>query len=84
MTAFLFSTWQRIPCIKEEELKELSWDIRRNLAKINHRIHIDAIQEDFISPELTPQQFRLDRRFGSGCFGMTLSARPRRNGATAL
>ena len=29
---------------KEEERKTLGWDIRRNLVKINYRIHTDAIQ----------------------------------------
>ncbi|OGU05860.1 MAG: hypothetical protein A2X82_00665 [Geobacteraceae bacterium GWC2_55_20] len=27
--------------LKEEEYKQLGWDIRRNLAKINYRIHTD-------------------------------------------
>jgi hypothetical protein len=31
--------------LKEKERKELGWDIKRNLAKINYRIHTDAIQQ---------------------------------------
>jgi hypothetical protein len=31
--------------LKDEEQKQLGWDIRRNLAKINYRIHTDAIRE---------------------------------------
>jgi hypothetical protein len=42
--------------LKEEELKQLGWDIRRNLSKINYRIHTDAIQENLIPKELTPGQ----------------------------
>jgi len=32
------------------------WDIRRNLAKINYRIHTDAIRQTLIPAELTRQQ----------------------------
>jgi hypothetical protein len=39
-----------------EEHKQLGWDIRRNLAKINYRIHTDAIKENLIPAELTRQQ----------------------------
>lgn len=42
--------------MKEEEYKQLGWDIKRNLAKINYRIHTDAIKENLIPPQLTPQQ----------------------------
>jgi hypothetical protein len=42
--------------LKEEERKQLGWDIRRNLAKINYRIHTDAIKENLIPPELTKTQ----------------------------
>ena len=34
----------------------MGWDIRRNLARINYRIHTDAVQTHLIPPELTPQQ----------------------------
>jgi hypothetical protein len=30
---------------KETERKTLGWDIRRNLAKLNYRIHTDAIRD---------------------------------------
>jgi len=39
---YLIKEFQRL---KEEEYKQLGWDIRRNLAKINYRIHTDAIKE---------------------------------------
>ena len=32
------------------------WDFRRSLTKINYRLHTDAIKENLIPPELTPQQ----------------------------
>ncbi len=42
--------------LKDEELKQLGWDIKRNLTKINYRIHTDAIKENLIPDNLTPQQ----------------------------
>jgi hypothetical protein len=53
---FLITEFQRL---KDEEQKQLGWDIRRNLARINYRIHTDAIKENLIPPELTPQQVNL-------------------------
>ncbi len=53
---YLIKEFQRL---KEEEQKKLGWDIRRNLAKINYRIHTDAIKENLIPPELTPHQMSL-------------------------
>ena len=37
----------------------LGWNIRRNLSKINYRIHTDAIKENMFPPELTKQQVNL-------------------------
>src|SRR4030066_487296 len=64
--AFEFASWisvefklyliKEFERLKEEERKQLGWDIRRNLAKINYRIHTDAIRENLIPPELTPRQ----------------------------
>ena len=42
--------------LKSEELKQLGWDIKRNLTKINYKIHTDAIKENLIPKSLTPQQ----------------------------
>ena len=50
---YLIKEFQRL---KDEERKQLGWDIRRNLAKINYRIHTDAIKENLIPAELTRQQ----------------------------
>ena len=50
---YLIKEFQRL---KQEELKQLGWDIRRNLAKINYRIHTDAIKENLIPPELSRAQ----------------------------
>ena len=50
---YLIKEFQRL---KDEELKQLGWDIKRNLTKINYHIHTDAIKENLIPKELTPQQ----------------------------
>jgi hypothetical protein len=53
---YLIMEFQRL---KEAELKQLGWDIRRNLAKINYRIHTDAIKENLVPPELSASQTNL-------------------------
>ena len=53
---YLIKEFQRL---KDEERKQLGWDIKRNLAKINYRIHTDAIKENLIPPELTSRQIKL-------------------------
>ncbi len=50
---YLIKEFQRL---KDQELKQLGWDIRRNLTKINYRIHTDAIKEKLIPSELTKAQ----------------------------
>ena len=53
---YLIKEFQRL---KEQERKTLGWDIRRNLATINYRIHTDAVQAHLIPPELSPSQINL-------------------------
>ena len=53
---YLIKEFQRL---KEEERKTLGWDIRRNLAKINYRVHTDAIQRHLIPPTLDKKQTSL-------------------------
>ena len=50
---YLIKEFQRL---KEEEQKQLGWDIKRNLTKINYRIHTDAIKENLIPKQLIPSQ----------------------------
>ena len=67
--AFEFATWVSIEFkfylikefqrLKAREQEQLGWDIRRNLARINYRIHTDAIKQNLIPPELTSQQVGL-------------------------
>ncbi len=53
---YLIKEFQRL---KEQEQAQLGWDIKRNLAKINYRIHTDAIKQNLIPPELTAKQVSL-------------------------
>jgi hypothetical protein len=53
---YLIKEFQRL---KEEEFKQLGWDIKRNLAKINYRIHTDAIKANLIPPQLSKVQTSL-------------------------
>ena len=53
---YLIKEFERL---KTEEMKQLGWDIKRNLAKINYRIHTDAIKENLIPPELSARQISL-------------------------
>ena len=53
---YLIKEFQRL---KEAEQRQLGWDIKRNLAKINYRIHTDAIKENLIPPQLTKQQINV-------------------------
>ena len=42
---YLIKEFQRL---KEQEQKQLGWDIKRNLTKINYRIHTDAIKNNIL------------------------------------
>jgi hypothetical protein len=50
---YLIKEFQRL---KEEERRTLDWDVRRNLAKINYRIHTDAIKANLIPEAVTREQ----------------------------
>jgi hypothetical protein len=50
---YLVKEFQRL---KDNEIKQLGWDLRRDLTKINYRIHTDAIKECLVPKELTRQQ----------------------------
>ena len=64
--AFEFASWvstefklyfiKEFQRLKEEEQKQLGWSAKRELAKVNYRIHTDAIKENLIPAELTPMQ----------------------------
>jgi hypothetical protein len=53
---YLVKEFQRL---QETEQKQLGWDVKRNLTKINYRIHTDAIRAHLIPPELSGKQTSL-------------------------
>ncbi|MBM6885042.1 KilA-N domain-containing protein [Pseudoflavonifractor phocaeensis] len=67
--AFEFASWisvefklylvKEFERLKAEEMRRFGWDIKRNLAKINYRIHTDAIKGNLIPPELSAKQVSL-------------------------
>ncbi len=52
---YIIKDYQRL---KKDEADRLAigWDVKRELSKINYRIHTDAVKENLIPPELTPEQ----------------------------
>jgi phage regulator Rha-like protein len=50
---YLIKEFQRL---KQAEEEQFGWDIKRNLTKINYRIHTDAMKANLIPPELTGKQ----------------------------
>ena len=50
---YLIDEFQRL---KEEEQKQLGWTAKRELSKINYRIHTDAIKSHLVPEEVTPAQ----------------------------
>ena len=53
---YLIKEFERL---KQEEQKELGWNAKSDLAKINYRIHTDAIKNNLIAEELTSKQVNL-------------------------
>ena len=64
--AFKFASWLSVEFelyvikefqrLKQEEQKQLAWTAKRELTRINYRIHTDAIKENLIVPTLTQRQ----------------------------
>ncbi len=64
--AFEFASWisvefrlylvKEFQHLKAEEQKQLGWSAKRELSKINYRIHTDAIRQHLIPTEVTPAQ----------------------------
>ena len=42
--------------LKSEEQKQLGWSAKRELSKINYKIHTDAIRQNLIPKELTKKE----------------------------
>ncbi|MDP1563737.1 MAG: KilA-N domain-containing protein [Pirellulaceae bacterium] len=52
---YLIKEFQRLKDDENDRLK-LEWNLQRTLAKINYRIHTDAIKETLIPPTITKAQ----------------------------
>lgn len=52
---YIIEDYQRL---KKDENSRLSlnWNLNREIAKLNYRIHTDAIKDHLLPPELTPEQ----------------------------
>ena len=67
--AFEFASWvspqfklyliREFDRLKTEEQAQIGWNAKRELSKINYRIHTDAIKEYLIPAELTKQQMSI-------------------------
>ena len=55
---YFIKEFRRLKYAENEELK-LSWDVKRELLKINYKIHTDAIKENLIPPEISAKEARL-------------------------
>ena len=64
--AFKFASWisvefelylvKEFQRLKEQEQAQIGWNAKRELSKINYRIHTDAIKQNLIPQEITPAQ----------------------------
>lgn len=50
---YLIEEFQRL---KTEELQQIGWSAKRELSRINYRIHTDAIKQNLIPAEITAKQ----------------------------
>lgn len=67
--AFKFASWisvefelymvREFQRLKAEAQAQLGWSAKRELSKINYRIHTDAIKHNLIPTEITPAQASL-------------------------
>ena len=52
---YIMKDYRRLKADENSRLS-LSWNLNREIAKLNYQIHTDAIKDNLIPPELTPQQ----------------------------
>ena len=72
---YLVTEFQRL---KEKEYKSVKWSAKRELAKVNYKIHTNAIKENLIVPELSKEQIHFTYAteadlLNVALFGMTAS-----------
>lgn len=64
--AFEFASWvlpqfklyliKEFDRLKTQEQAQIGWSVKRELAKLNYHIHTDAVKQNLIPPELSPQR----------------------------
>lgn len=69
---YLIKEFQRI---KSDELERLGWDIRRNLVKLNYRIHTEAIRQTLVPNELSAEEKSAIYRSEADVLNMALFGR---------
>lgn len=52
---YIMKDYRRLKTDENSRLS-LNWNLNREISKLNYRIHTDAIKENLIPPELTPEQ----------------------------
>ncbi|MGD8782650.1 MAG: KilA-N domain-containing protein [Ignavibacteria bacterium] len=52
---YLLKEFQRL-LNEESQRKSLEWNLQRTLAKVNYKIHTDAVKENLIPPAITKEQ----------------------------
>ena len=92
--AFEFATWlspkfklyliKEFQRLKEQEVQALDWNVKRFLTKMNYKIHTDAIKENLIPKELSPNEINFvyadeADMLNKALFGMIAKARQEKN-----
>ncbi len=80
---YLIKEFQRL---KEEENKRLSqdWNLQRALAKINYRIHTDAVKDNLIPALVSKSQINMIYASEADVLNMALFGKTRRNGGNKI
>ncbi|MDR2570368.1 MAG: KilA-N domain-containing protein [Oscillospiraceae bacterium] len=52
---YIIKDYQRLKADENSRIS-LDWNVKRLLAKVNYRMHTDAIRDNLVPPELTPRQ----------------------------
>ena len=77
---YLVTEFQRL---KTDEQKQLGWSVKRELTKLNYRIHTDAIKENLIPEELTAKQTAIVYASEADVLNMALFGMTAREWSTA-
>ena len=80
---YFIKEFRRLKYEENERLK-LGWDIKRELVKINYKIHTDAIKENLIPPEISAMDAKIIYAseadiLNKALFGMTVKEWKERN-----